>query len=93
MTSTDRRYRPDPTITAQDLGDRILLAPPQGAYLVLEGTAVALWRLLDRPRSAAELADECAERYRGSLDDIRADITVTLRDWTERGLVREDGAS
>ncbi|MFI9402077.1 PqqD family protein [Nocardia sp. NPDC052316] len=90
MTTSSARYLPDPTITAQDLGDRILLAPLNGAYLVLEGSAATLWRLLDQPRSATELADECARRYAGVADRIHSDIADTLQDWTERGLLRPD---
>ncbi|MBF6328296.1 PqqD family protein [Nocardia transvalensis] len=93
MTASHIRYRPAPTVTAQDLGDRILLTPLGGAYLVLEGTAATLWRLLDQPRSVDELADECARRYDGVPEQIRIDIADTMNEWSERGLVRTAGSA
>ncbi|MBF6066075.1 PqqD family protein [Nocardia terpenica] len=88
MTASHTRYRPDPTVATQDLGDRILLTPLGGDHLVLEGTAATLWRLLDQPRSVSALADECARRYDGAPDQILADIEDTVNDWIARGLLR-----
>ena len=74
-------------VSADDLGEQILLTTPAGAYLVLEGTAAAVWRLLDRARSLDDLVDACAREYEGDRDQMRRDLDEVLREWAGRGLV------
>ncbi|TDD34675.1 PqqD family protein [Actinomadura sp. KC06] len=74
-------------VESNDLGEQILLTTPSGKYLVLEGTAALLWRLIDGSRSLGDLAAACGAEYEGDAVQIREDLADVLDDWAGRGLV------
>ncbi|MFI9585980.1 RiPP maturation radical SAM C-methyltransferase [Streptomyces sp. NPDC052236] len=87
---TWRERYPDSRLTYQDTGDRIVLVNTRPAYdwRVIELTdpvELALFRLLDRPRSAAALA----ARIPGGA----AAVTPLIRRWSDLGLLFHDHGS
>ncbi|TDC44694.1 PqqD family protein [Actinomadura sp. KC345] len=80
-------YAPAGGVECNDLGEQMLLTTPSGKYLVLEGTAVVLWRLIDGSRTLDDLAAACGREYEGDPAQIRRDLAEVLDDWAGRGLV------
>ncbi|MGH3241519.1 MAG: PqqD family protein [Spirillospora sp.] len=78
-------------VESNDLGKQILLTTPSGTYLVLEGSAALLWRLIDGSRSLDDLTAACRKEYEGDTAQIRQDLADVLDDWTGRGLVTTTG--
>lgn len=74
-------------VESNDLGEQVLLTTPSGGYLVLEGSAVLLWRLIDGARSLDDLVAACLEEYEGDAAQVRRDLADVLGDWAGRGLV------
>jgi hypothetical protein len=54
----------------------VMMSLAQGMYFGLEGAGPRIWALLERPRSAAELA-------KALLDEFEVDATTCLRDTCE----------
>lgn len=82
--------RPEDVAFVDDGEDRVamldllhLADPP----IVLEGTSAAIWRLLDEPRSVAEVAAVLAEAYDAPPADVAAGVEAFLSDLSARGLV------
>lgn len=61
---------------AARVGDDELVLLREGGeeYLGLEGPALAVWDLLERPRSVAEIAAELAGRYDAPAGEIERDV-------------------
>lgn len=55
--------------------------------LCLRGTAVEVWRILDQPQSFQSLTESLHRRYRGSADQIRADIVAIFDEWERLGVL------
>lgn len=69
--------------------EQLYVRSPQSAsdrWFVVEGTALAVWELLDTPRDLESVVD----RLRQAYDDdgsIAADVRSVLDEWTAIGLL------
>lgn len=72
-------------------GETVLLDPVGDRYLKLNATGAALWELLSRPQTPADLARALAERH--GIDDERAgrDTDAFLGALRARGLLEDAG--
>lgn len=81
-------------IVQEDLGDSLVLGDASGEHwLVLEGTATDVWRLLDQPRTLEDLATKLQERYHGDRSRILEDTGSLLDRLSEKGFVRSEADS
>jgi hypothetical protein len=84
------RFVRSPCIPWRRIGDTIILAPAgRDDFDQLSGTANAVWSLLDRPRSSADLISELAHAYAVSPDEIGPDVLLLISDLVERGAIEE----
>jgi Coenzyme PQQ synthesis protein D (PqqD) len=59
--------------------DRLVVAPATaGAPVTVHGSGVAVWQLLDRPRSLAELAERLSEQFGVPAAQVAVDLAPTL---------------
>lgn len=56
-------------------------------FFVLDGPGKEIWKLLEQPRSTADLVKELTLRYRGDDSVIRRDLEATLTTWLTCGLI------
>ncbi|WP_372727398.1 PqqD family protein [Nocardioides sp.] len=76
VDSTDR-------VAILDLDD--LTCPPR----VLEGTAAAIWQLVDGVRSERDICQELAEAYGAPFEVVADDVAAFLNQMVEAGLLVE----
>jgi hypothetical protein len=81
--------RPDDVAFVDDGADRVAMVdllrladPP----IVLEGTSAAIWRLLETPRTIAEMVDELTAVYDAPRGDIEVGVEAFVADLVTRGL-------
>lgn len=79
--------RATPLLEAE-LGNELLaLDPARGLCFGFNEVAAAAWRLLDRPRTASDLADRLMEQFDVQPDQCRGEINELLDDLVTRGLL------
>ncbi len=88
--STNGRFHRFPGLAVEYVGDRPCIAVGPDSWIVLEGTAVALWDLLAEPRTSLELVDRLSDMFAGPVTAIEDDAASALEEWERRGLVRVD---
>ena len=70
-------------------GPDVLLAPPgRDDFELLSGTAGVVWRLLETPRTVAELVNVLADLYGTNRESITTDVNPLIGELLERGLIR-----
>lgn len=70
--------------------DEVLLASASGGNVDrLEGSAAAVWDLLEEPRSLPDLVAALARAYETPTDRILRDVEPLVRDLVERGWIYE----
>lgn len=75
-------------VPSRTVADRVIIARPgREDYDALTGPAVAIWNLLQEPRTLSELVDTLAWAYQAPRDEIERDIRALLGDLLERGAV------
>ena len=75
-------------VPSRTVADRVILARPgREDYDALTGSAVAIWNLLQEPRTLIELVDTLAWAYQAPRAEIERDIRALIGDLLERGLV------
>jgi Coenzyme PQQ synthesis protein D (PqqD) len=87
---TPHRYRRLPGLAVEYVDDRPCIAIGPDSWLVLEGTAVALWDLLTEPGTPRQLADRLSDMFAGPPAAIEDDVTAALAEWERAGLVGSD---
>jgi len=71
-------------------GPDVLLAPPgRDDFELLSGTAGVVWRLLETPRTVAELVDVLADLYGTDRESIATDVHPLIDTLLEQGLIRQ----
>jgi hypothetical protein len=98
--SPDAQIRPDTVVVRSDEPvavevDRtvVMMSLAEGMYFGLEGVGPRIWALLERPRSASELADQLAGEFEvdpdtclrdvcGFLDELRQAKLIQIHDQT-----------
>ena len=86
-----RRYRRSPDLLTRETPDFVVVARLDGTRISLVGSGVAVWSLLDEPRTLAELADALSEAYDADATSIAEDVEPLLEQLTESGFVSADG--
>jgi hypothetical protein len=74
-----QRVRRTPGAPFRQVGDEIIVAVPgRDEFDVLTGSAIAVWSLLDVPRTVAELVRVLARRYRAAPGVVERDVRALL---------------
>jgi hypothetical protein len=77
-----------PGVRAMELDDDLSLYHSEtGHALVLNGTASAIWRLLDGERDLDDVVELLAAAYRTEPDAIRDDVRRVVAELTEHGFL------
>jgi hypothetical protein len=89
---SDPSYRRSPDVLWRNVGPEVLLTRPRTETTeVLSETAAEVWRHLERPGTALELADQL-DGFAGRADEIVGGVKALLLDLVWRGYcVRNDG--
>lgn len=92
MSSTTVLIRRSDRVLSRNVGGEVFLAAPErDGFDRLSETAGVVWRLLDVPRSEAELVGMLAGDYGVPLEAIAADVEALLDDLRRRGWIEEVG--
>ena len=91
--SADSILTRNPKVTYRDLEEGgVLLDLETGAYHGLNSTGSAIWKLLERDLTCAEVVDE----FTKALDDVppgvETEVTAFITGMLDRGLVRLRGS-
>jgi hypothetical protein len=78
-------------LRAEFQGETVLLSFDTGRYYGLEGTAQAVWRLLETPRSLADLVEALVGSHDVDRAQCRRDLVPFLEDLAREGLVEACG--
>jgi len=83
----ERRYRRDDTLPCQEIqGEAVIVCPARRELHQLDPTATFLWNRLDRPRTAAELAEALCEEFEVTPEQAERDVRAFLADLERKGL-------
>jgi hypothetical protein len=75
-------------VPSRTVADRVILARPgRDDYDALTGPAVAIWNLLQEPRTLIDLVDTLAWAYQAPRAEIERDVRALIDDLLERGVV------
>lgn len=86
--SEDERLVRSAAVLWRDLGDEVILTTAERAgFELLSPTASEVWRMLERPRTRAELATSLAEAYGEPADRVAEEIEGLLAELAGRGVV------
>jgi len=90
--SAEATYARSATALWRRVGAEVLLASPEGTGVEsLSVPASAAWLLLERPRTAGDLAAALAGRFPSGSDGIERHVSKILEDLGSLGwIVRED---
>lgn len=95
MSTGVERFRRAVGVASRLATDRVIVARPgREDFDALTGPAVAVWHLLQEPRTPREIVDTLAWAYQAQRDQIERDVESLLRELLERGAIEEaiDGA-
>jgi hypothetical protein len=88
--STTLHYRRPLGLAVEQVDGRLCIGVGPDSWVVLEGTAVALWELLAEPRTSLELANRLSDTFAGPWAAIEDDVASALDEWERHGLVLRD---
>lgn len=84
-------YRRNPEVLSRRHANGVLLLCPGAERpLFLEGSAPAIWALLERPASLGELAEDLAEVFGGASGALIADLKSLLENLMIEGALSVD---
>ena len=95
MVMTHARPLAAPTVSSYPLDDELVLyTSTDGQAYVLNHTAARIWHLLDGTRTETAVAQELADTYGESYDDVLADVRELVGHLRSVGLLsgEPDGA-
>jgi hypothetical protein len=76
------------------LGDAIVLLDVKaGLYFSLDNVGAAVWKLLQEPRTFAEICDSVLGEFDVTADVCRRDVAALLRELADRNLVETRDAA
>jgi hypothetical protein len=84
--------RKDGLVEAEVDGEIVALHVDNGTCYGFNGTASAVWRMLDRPRRLDEICAGLAGEYEVEPDQCEREVMDLLRDLESDGLVELQGA-
>ena len=82
--------RPDLTTRVVD-EEVVILDRANGMVHRLNATAAAVWKLCDGQRNVSGIADEIAAAFDGTPEDLRSDVSRTVADFEQLGLLSPTG--
>lgn len=81
------RLRRIPGVLAADVdGEMVMMDVGKGVYYGLDAIGSDIWKRLETPVSAAELAAELAKDYEADVATIEADVLALFKRLVEQGL-------
>jgi Coenzyme PQQ synthesis protein D (PqqD) len=82
------RYRRNPAVTATTVDEEIFLVEPGTEEIFyLDAAGAGLWRLIEKPRTLAEILVIYGEAFPDTDDSrLEADLRKSLKELLERGL-------
>jgi len=84
-------YRRNPEVLSRRHANGVLLlCPGAESPLFLEGSAPAIWALLERPASLGDLAEDLAEVFGGAAGALIADLKSLLENLMIEGALSVD---
>jgi hypothetical protein len=87
---SDPSYRRSPDVLWRNVGPEVLLTRPRiETTEVLSETAAQVWRLLEDPGTALEVADRL-DGFAGQADEIAGGVNALLLDLVWRGHCAHD---
>lgn len=90
MIHPDSVLTPAEGVVQEDFGDSVMVGDASGNHwLILRGTAIDIWQLLQEPRSSDALRQALAERFAGDPGQMRADIESFLEQLLHAGIIQE----
>ena len=88
LRDVESRYQRNPDLLAVDMdGDLVMMSIERGNYYGVGGIGPHLWRLLEAPRSRAELVDEICREFEVDEATAGADLERFIADLAAHGLV------
>jgi hypothetical protein len=85
--------RKDGLVEAEVDGEIVALHVDNGTCYGFNGTASAVWRMLDRPRRLGEICEGLIGDYEVEPDQCEREVMELLRDLESDGLVEIQGES
>lgn len=85
--------RKEGLVEAEVDGEIVALHVDNGTCYGFNGTASAIWRMLDRPRRLDEICEDLTGDYEVEPEQCRREVMDLLRDLESDGLVELQGAS
>jgi hypothetical protein len=73
------------TAAVQD--DLMMLNVSQGAYYSLDSIAAEIWKMLEQPSTARELAGRLQPRYAVTVEQCQQDVLAFLEDMRANGMI------
>jgi hypothetical protein len=77
----------DRQVSSQVGDETVILHLEDGVYYGLDPVGTSIWRLLQEPRSVAEIRDRIIEEYDVDAERCERDLDMLLRDLAARGLI------
>lgn len=85
--SPGKRFRRNDALPCQEIqGQAVIVCPARRELHQLDETATFLWNRLDRPRSAAELAEALCEEFEVDPERAERDTRAFLAELQRKGL-------
>lgn len=82
------QYRiPDDVLHREVQNDTVILHAATNTYLSLNGTAGRIWQLFGEGKSTDEVVAVMEEEFDAPADVLAADVSTTLTDLLDRGLL------
>ena len=89
MSDAAPRFERAAVLMEAELGDELVaLDPDRGHCFGFNPVAAAVWRLLEHPRSAAEIEAELTEQFAVEKAQCHEEVAELLEDLQGRGLIR-----
>jgi len=92
------RFVRSQAVVARDIGGETLIVPVRGkvgdlgSIYTFNGTGTLIWKLLERPSTAMELAIRVAQEYEVEAEKAEQDVGEFLEDMKSAGLVEVHAA-
>lgn len=87
LDRTTRFRRSADVLAAEVDGEMVMMDVERGVYVGLDAIGTDIWKRLEAPAMAAELASILSEEYDADPATIERDVLALLSSLTEQGLV------
>ena len=81
------RYARNEHLKVELDGDRAYVELDRCTWAVLDRSASAIWESIATPQTLPEIVAYLLDRFAGDETVIASDVSSTLAEWSERGLV------